>query len=140
MNDTRMILEQIKQGQLRPEEGGRLLRQKKHRATTEAEAVESGRETIEGSARRETKAVVINRPGTLEDLQLQPSAVRTPGPDEILVDVRAAALNFGDLLCVSGLYPTMPAYPFTPALKSPAWWLPQVLPSPAFRLAMRSSA
>jgi NADPH:quinone reductase-like Zn-dependent oxidoreductase len=34
------------------------------------------------------------------------------------VKVRAFSLNFGDLLCVQGLYPTMPAYPFTPGFEA----------------------
>ncbi|MEA2892373.1 MAG: polyketide synthase PksR, partial [Bradyrhizobium sp.] len=36
------------------------------------------------------------------------------GGGDVRIAVRAFALNFGDLLCVRGLYPTMPPYPFTP--------------------------
>lgn len=36
----------------------------------------------------------------------------------MLVDTVAFSLNFGDLLCLKGLYPTMPAYPFTPGFEA----------------------
>ena len=39
------------------------------------------------------------------------------GPDEIRVQVMASAVNFPDALCVSGLYPTMPPYPFVPGFE-----------------------
>ncbi|HEY6922830.1 MAG TPA: beta-ketoacyl synthase N-terminal-like domain-containing protein, partial [Steroidobacteraceae bacterium] len=38
--------------------------------------------------------------------------------DQVRVAVEAYGLNFGDLLCVSGLYPTMPPYPFTPGFEA----------------------
>jgi acyl transferase domain-containing protein/threonine dehydrogenase-like Zn-dependent dehydrogenase len=36
----------------------------------------------------------------------------------VRIAVRAFSLNFGDLLCVKGLYPTMPPYPFTPGIEA----------------------
>ena len=36
-----------------------------------------------------------------------------PGPGEVLVDVKACGLNFGDLLMVSGTYQDTPPAPFT---------------------------
>lgn len=38
----------------------------------------------------------------------------TPGPDEVLVEVHAAGVNFPDGLVVSGNYQTKPALPFVP--------------------------
>ncbi|MCP4402539.1 MAG: SDR family NAD(P)-dependent oxidoreductase, partial [bacterium] len=62
--------------------------------------------------------VVIERPGEIPDLQVIASRVPELQDHEIRVAVRAFSLNFGDLLCVSGLYPTMPPYPFTPGFEA----------------------
>lgn len=40
-----------------------------------------------------------------------------PGPREVLVDVKAAALNFPDVLMTRGLYQERPALPFIPGLE-----------------------
>jgi len=60
---------------------------------------------------------VIKGPGSIEELEIEASAVRELGATASSIAVRACSLNFGDLLCVKGLYPTMPAYPFTPGLR-----------------------
>jgi len=41
-------------------------------------------------------------------------AVPLPGPTQILIKVRAAALNFFDILQVQGKYQVKPPFPFTP--------------------------
>jgi NADPH:quinone reductase-like Zn-dependent oxidoreductase len=43
--------------------------------------------------------------GILENLELRPVERRTPGPGEVEIRVRAAALNFIDVLKAMGLYP-----------------------------------
>jgi NADPH2:quinone reductase len=40
-----------------------------------------------------------------------------PGKDEVLVDVRAAALNFADLLMAKGQYQDQPAAPYIPGME-----------------------
>ncbi|WP_036723964.1 zinc-binding dehydrogenase, partial [Paenibacillus forsythiae] len=62
--------------------------------------------------------VVIDRPEGVEDLRIVESIVPDLAEDEVRISVRAFSLNFGDLLCVRGLYPTMPAYPFTPGFEA----------------------
>ena len=42
---------------------------------------------------------------------------RAPGPDEVVVRLRAAALNFADLLMQEGSYQETPALPFIPGLE-----------------------
>jgi acyl transferase domain-containing protein len=43
--------------------------------------------------------------GVLENLEIQPATRRAPGPGEIEIEVKAAALNFRDVLNALGMYP-----------------------------------
>ncbi len=63
------------------------------------------------------RSVIIEEPGTIDDLRIVEVQPTPPGEGEIQIEVRAFSLNFADLLCVKGLYPNMPAYPFTPGLE-----------------------
>ena len=60
------------------------------------------------------KAIVCNETGALENLTLQESVNPEPGKGEILLDVKAAGINFPDLLTVQGKYQFKPPLPFTP--------------------------
>jgi len=51
----------------------------------------------------------------LSGLQLLPHPLPPPGPGEVAVRVRAAALNFPDLLMTEGKYQHKPALPFSPS-------------------------
>ncbi len=44
-------------------------------------------------------------------------AMPAPGPGEVLVRIRAAGLNFADLLMIEGHYQDMPAHPFIPGME-----------------------
>ena len=57
------------------------------------------------------RALTISRPGGPEVLELATVADPSFGPDEVLVRVRAAALNRADLLQRRGLYPPPPGAP-----------------------------
>jgi NADPH2:quinone reductase len=57
------------------------------------------------------RAVIITRPGGPEVLEVRDVAAPQPGPDEILVRVRASALNRADLLQREGKYPAPPGFP-----------------------------
>lgn len=57
------------------------------------------------------KAAVIRRPGGPEVLEVQEVPPPTPGADEVLVRVRASALNRADLLQREGKYPAPPGAP-----------------------------
>jgi acyl transferase domain-containing protein/NADPH:quinone reductase-like Zn-dependent oxidoreductase/acyl carrier protein/SAM-dependent methyltransferase len=63
------------------------------------------------------RGLVIRGPGEVGDLRLEPVAVAEPKAGEIQIAVRAFGLNFGDWLCVRGLYPFMPDYPFVAGLE-----------------------
>jgi polyketide synthase PksN len=43
--------------------------------------------------------------------------VPAPAASEVTIQVKASALNFPDVMCIHGLYPTMPDYPFVPGFE-----------------------
>ena len=57
------------------------------------------------------RAVVITQTGGPEVLQVQQRPDPQPGRGEVLIDVRAAGVNFADLLARIGLYPDAPKLP-----------------------------
>ncbi len=60
------------------------------------------------------RALICNRYARRPDLSVGEIAEPAPGPGEVLVEVRAAGLNFFDLLMVQGRYQRRPQVPFTP--------------------------
>jgi NADPH:quinone reductase len=61
------------------------------------------------------KAILCNRFGGPDDLQLGELLDPKPGPGEAVVRVKAAALNFFDTLIIAGKYQVKPDFPFSPA-------------------------
>jgi NADPH:quinone reductase len=61
------------------------------------------------------KAVLCTHFGTPDDLEIADVPNPTAGPGEVLVRVKAAALNFFDLLIIAGKYQHKPPFPFSPA-------------------------
>jgi putative PIG3 family NAD(P)H quinone oxidoreductase len=62
-------------------------------------------------------AVVITKPGDPDVLQWTEVEDPVPGPDEVLVDVAASAVNRADLMQRQGLYPPPPGAPPYPGLE-----------------------
>ena len=60
------------------------------------------------------KAVLCRAFGPPESLSLEEVDTPTAGPDDVVVDVRAAALNFPDVLMIEGKYQSQPPFPFSP--------------------------
>lgn len=60
------------------------------------------------------KAVICDELGPPERLKLVHLPDPSPGPDEVVVDVAYAALNFFDTLIIEGKYQTKPDLPFSP--------------------------
>ena len=71
------------------------------------------------------RAVVLRACGSPESLKIEEIASPVPGPSEVLIDVQAVAVNFVDLLVISGKYQFLPERPFTPG-KLPAGIVRQV--------------
>jgi len=61
------------------------------------------------------KAILCTHFGTPDDLELADIAAPVAGPGEAVVRVKAAALNFFDLLIIAGKYQHKPPFPFSPA-------------------------
>lgn len=54
------------------------------------------------------KVMRVGQPPAVDALKSDEAAVRSPGPGEVLVRVRASSLNYHDLLVVNGGIPTAP--------------------------------
>ena len=63
------------------------------------------------------RAAIVSEPGGPEVFRIQEIEEPTPGPEEVLVDVKATALNRADLLQRRGRYPGPPG----PGTTCPAW-------------------
>ncbi len=53
----------------------------------------------------------------LDEVSVSDWVLPMPAHDEVTIRVHASAINFPDVMCVQGLYPTMPAYPFVPGFE-----------------------
>ena len=60
------------------------------------------------------RAIVAHAIGPPEDLKIDEMPDPEPGPGEVLVDMKAAAVNFPDLLVIEGKYQIVPPHPFVP--------------------------
>lgn len=64
------------------------------------------------------RALVCKRFGTIADLAIEDLASPNPGDGQVVVDVRAAGLNFPDLLTIAGQYQVRSEPPFVPGLEA----------------------
>ena len=60
------------------------------------------------------KALVCSDFGSTQDLTLEQREDLEPGAGEVLIDVKAAGVNFPDILTVEGKYQFKPELPFIP--------------------------
>ena len=60
------------------------------------------------------KALVCNEFATIDKLNLEEKPAPQPAKGEVLIDVKAAGVNFPDLLTVQGKYQIKPPLPFIP--------------------------
>jgi 2-desacetyl-2-hydroxyethyl bacteriochlorophyllide A dehydrogenase len=64
------------------------------------------------------RAVVLRKVGSPQTLALETIPDPTPGPGEVVIAVRAAGVNFADVLARQGLYPEAPKPPYVPGYES----------------------
>ena len=60
------------------------------------------------------RAIVAHAIGPPEDLKIDEMPDPAPGRGEVLVDMKATAVNFPDLLVIEGKYQIVPPHPFVP--------------------------
>jgi len=73
---------------------------------------------MESGGERYTALVVEHLSPDFSGVALRTLSAAPPGPAEVLVRVRAAALNFPDVLLTQGKYQFTPALPFAPGLEA----------------------
>lgn len=61
--------------------------------------------------------LVLSTVHSPDDISLQQWHVPQPDRNEVTIEVKASAINFPDIMCIKGLYPTMPEYPFVPGFE-----------------------
>jgi Alcohol dehydrogenase GroES-like domain len=60
------------------------------------------------------KAIVAHSYGPVENLRFEDRPDPIPSGGEVLIDVSAAAINYPDILVISGKYQVKPPLPFIP--------------------------
>ncbi len=64
------------------------------------------------------KVIEVARYGGPEVLQIVEKPDLTPGPRQVLIEVKAAGINFADLMSRAGTYPPAPKPPFVPGFEA----------------------
>jgi NADPH:quinone reductase-like Zn-dependent oxidoreductase len=64
------------------------------------------------------RGVLLRKPGPPESLRVESLADPAPRDGEVLIDVRAAGVNFADVLARQGLYPEAPRVPYVPGYET----------------------
>jgi NADPH2:quinone reductase len=63
------------------------------------------------------QALLCREYGPIERLRVEEVPSPRPGPNEVVVEVKASSLNFPDALLVQGLYQVKPPLPFSPGME-----------------------
>src|SRR5712691_11413444 len=64
------------------------------------------------------KAILCREWGGPEGLRVEEVAPAPLGPTQVRIRVRAAGVNFADMLMIAGKYQVKPEFPFTPGLEA----------------------
>jgi synaptic vesicle membrane protein VAT-1 len=63
------------------------------------------------------KAGFVTRYGGPDVIEIRETETPQPGPDQILIKIKAIGLNFADVLMRTGIYPDTPKPPFIPGME-----------------------
>src|ERR1700730_12197842 len=64
------------------------------------------------------RALICRQWGGIEQLQIGEAPAPRPGRGEVLIRVKATAVNYADAIMVAGRYQTKPELPFSPGLET----------------------
>ena len=64
------------------------------------------------------RAVICREWGPIDSLTIADVPAPKPGAGDVLITVKATAVNYADALLVAGQYQTKPALPFSPGLET----------------------
>jgi NADPH2:quinone reductase len=64
------------------------------------------------------RALICRHWGSIDELELGEMPVPKPGADEVLIRIKATAVNYADSIMVAGRYQTKPELPFSPGLET----------------------
>ncbi len=64
------------------------------------------------------RAVICRAWGEIESLSVEDVPTPAPGRGQVLIEVKATAVNYADALMVAGKYQTRPPFPFSPGLET----------------------
>jgi NADPH2:quinone reductase len=64
------------------------------------------------------RALICRQWGGIDELELGEMPIPEPAADEVLIRVKATAVNFADSIMVAGRYQTKPPLPFSPGLET----------------------
>jgi NADPH2:quinone reductase len=64
------------------------------------------------------RAVICRSWGPIDTLKVEDVAPPTPGPRQVVIDVKATGVNYADSIMVAGQYQTRPEFPFSPGLET----------------------
>src|SRR5437588_5656006 len=64
------------------------------------------------------RALICREWGDIGRLKVEDVAAPKPGAGQVLIDVKATAVNYADALMVAGRYQTRPPLPFSPGLET----------------------
>ncbi|TXL74518.1 NADPH:quinone oxidoreductase family protein [Vineibacter terrae] len=64
------------------------------------------------------RALICRQWGGIDDLAVGEAPIPTPAADELLIRVKATAVNYADSIMVAGRYQTKPELPFSPGLET----------------------
>src|SRR5919204_960789 len=64
------------------------------------------------------RALICREWGDLGRLKVEDVAARKPAAGQVLIDVKATAVNYADAIMVAGRYQTKPPLPFSPGLET----------------------
>ncbi len=112
--DVQAILKALQEGKISVEDAKKQLLLKKNTKNdlnkkVRSQSIDYNKDNYYG--------LVLSTVHSLEEISLQEWHVPQPGHDEVTIEVKASAINFPDIMCIRGLYPTMPEYPFVPGFE-----------------------